>query len=92
MGRMVNAAPRQLYPRDWPGTHYTRGWVGPRAGLGGCENLAPTGKQSPDRPARNESLSGLSYPSTQLGWRATGTLGKYGKQELRVRGEEEGQR
>jgi len=26
-------APAALYPRERPGTHYTGGWVGPRAGL-----------------------------------------------------------
>jgi hypothetical protein len=26
-----------------PDTHCIGGWVGPRAGLDGCENLAPTG-------------------------------------------------
>jgi len=31
----------------------------------GAENLAPTGIRSPDRPARTESLYGLSYPGTQ---------------------------
>jgi hypothetical protein len=35
--------------------------LGPRACLG-AENLAPTGIQSPDRPARSESLYRLSYP------------------------------
>ena len=79
---VVKATPQQIYPREWPGTHCTGGWVGPRAGLDGCENLAPTGKWSPDRSARSESLYRLSYPSTQLGWVATGSLGKYGKQEL----------
>jgi hypothetical protein len=29
----------------------------------GVEDLAPTGIQSPDHPARNESLYRLSYPS-----------------------------
>jgi len=28
-------APAALYPRERPGTHCTRGWVGPRAGLDG---------------------------------------------------------
>ena len=36
------------------------GWA-PRAGLDGCENLAPTGIRSPDRTARSESLFRLSY-------------------------------
>ena len=29
-------APAALYPRERPGTHCTRGWVGPRAGLDRC--------------------------------------------------------
>jgi hypothetical protein len=28
-------APAELYPRERPGTHFTRGWMGPRAGLDG---------------------------------------------------------
>ena len=35
---------------------------GPRAGLTGAENLAPTGIRSPDLPARSESLYRLRYP------------------------------
>jgi len=38
--------------------------LGPRAFWTDAENLAPTGVQSPDRPARNESLYQLSYPGT----------------------------
>ena len=30
--------------------------MGPRAGVNGCGNLAPTGIRSRDRPARSESL------------------------------------
>jgi len=33
----------------------------------GAENLAPTGIQSPDCPARSQSLYRLSYPA-QLSW------------------------
>jgi len=37
-------APAALYPRERPGTYFTRGWVGPRAGRSGrAENLVPTG-------------------------------------------------
>jgi hypothetical protein len=48
-GRVVNATPRPLYPRERPGTHcILAGWV-----LGSvwtdAENLAPTGIPSPDR-------------------------------------------
>jgi hypothetical protein len=35
---------------------------GPGPGLTGTENRAPTGIQSPDRPARSESLYRLNYP------------------------------
>ena len=37
-------------------------WVGPRAGLDGLENVAPTGIRSPDGPARSKSLYRLRYP------------------------------
>jgi hypothetical protein len=37
--------------------------VGPRAGLDRWENLAPTGVQSPERPARSQSLYRLRYPA-----------------------------
>jgi len=36
-------APVALYPRDRPGTHFTGGWVGPRAGLGGRKISSPLG-------------------------------------------------
>ena len=55
-GWVVNATTRQLYPGEWPGTHWIRGWVRPRAGLDGCGKFASTGFWSPDRPARSESL------------------------------------
>jgi hypothetical protein len=41
MGWIVNITTRTLYSQEWPGTHYTVGWVGLRAGLDGAENLAP---------------------------------------------------
>ena len=54
-------APAALYPRERTGTHYTGGWVGPRAGLDRCEKSRPTGIRSPDRPARSQSLYRLRY-------------------------------
>jgi hypothetical protein len=54
--------PGQFTPEKRPGTHFTGGLVGPRAGLKGVENLAPTGIWSPDRPARSKSPYRLSYP------------------------------
>ena len=55
-------APTALYPRERPGTRCTGGWVGPRAGLDGCEkSRPPTGIRSPDRPARSQSLYRPNY-------------------------------
>ena len=39
-------APAALYNRERPVTHFTGGWVGPRAGLDGRENLVHTGIRS----------------------------------------------
>jgi hypothetical protein len=36
-------APAALPPGEWLGTNSIGGWVGPRAGLVGCENPAPSG-------------------------------------------------
>jgi hypothetical protein len=47
-----------------PGTHYIGGWVGPRAGLGAMQSLAPVGTH----PARNRSLYRLSYSCCVLYW------------------------
>ena len=46
-------APAILYSRERPGTHYTGGWVGPRAGLDGR-------KISPHR----DSIPGPSSPQS----------------------------
>jgi hypothetical protein len=62
---LVNATLRPLYPREWPGTHFIGGWVGPRSGPEGSGNLAPIGIQSPDCPASSESLCLLCYPCPQ---------------------------
>jgi hypothetical protein len=43
-------------PGKGTGTRFTGGWVGPRAGLDGCGNVAPNGIRSPDHPARKECL------------------------------------
>ena len=51
-GRVVNATPRPLYPRERPCTHCIGGWMGPRAGLDGC------GKSRPYR----DSIPGPSIP------------------------------
>jgi len=36
-------APAALYPRERPGTHFTGGWVGLRAGLDGRKISSPLG-------------------------------------------------
>ena len=36
-------APAALYPRQRPGTHFTGGWMGPRAGLDGCKFSSSAG-------------------------------------------------
>jgi hypothetical protein len=54
-------APAALPPGKWPVTYCIGGWVGPRAGLDGCENFPPTGIRSLDHPARSKSLYRLSY-------------------------------
>jgi len=66
MGWVVNAIPRRLYPLKRPGTHCIGGWVGPRAGLDGAENLAPTGIRSQNHPARSESLCLQRYPGQRI--------------------------
>jgi hypothetical protein len=54
-GEWSTARPTALYPRERPGTHFTGGWVGPRASLDSGKSH-PTGIRSPDRPARSQSL------------------------------------
>jgi hypothetical protein len=78
---VVSTTPRPLYPRERPGTHCTEGWVVLRAGLVLCENLAPTGIRSPDRPARSQSLYWLSYPAHMLKLRCRAKI-------IRVKGRE----
>ena len=36
-------APAALYPQERPGTNFTGGWVGPRAGLDGRKISSPPG-------------------------------------------------
>ena len=40
---VFSSTPRPLYPRNRSGTHFARGWVGPRAGLDGRKISSPTG-------------------------------------------------
>jgi len=42
-GEWSAVAPAALYPRERPSTHFTRGWMGPRAGLEGRKMSSPPG-------------------------------------------------
>ena len=64
-------APAALYPRERPGNHCTGGWVGPGPVWTVAKILAPTGIRSPDRPARSQSLYGLSYPAHNITYTGT---------------------
>jgi len=55
-----------LYHRERTGTHFTRGWVGPRAGLDGWKNLVPTGIRSRTVQTVAQSLYRLSYPAHNI--------------------------
>ena len=46
-------APAALYPQERPSTHFTLGWLGPRAGLDRCGKSLPHLDSIPDRPARS---------------------------------------
>jgi len=61
-------APAALYPRERPSTHFTGGWVGPRAGLDG-RKIRRHRDSIPDRPARSQSLYRLNYRPTMQGVR-----------------------
>jgi len=54
-------APAALYHWERPGTHFIGGWVGPRAGLDGAENLVPTEILSRNFQPVSQSLYRLSY-------------------------------
>jgi hypothetical protein len=73
MGRVVNATPRPLYPRERHGTHSIGGWVGPRAGMDGCGKSrrhrdSIPGPPNPSRVAIPTELS------RSIGWMETSIL------------------
>jgi hypothetical protein len=47
-------------------THYTRGWVGPRASRDGCGKPCPNRIRSLDRPSLSELLYRLSCPGRNI--------------------------
>ena len=56
---------RSLAPKDTVPTVQEAGWA-PGPVWTGAENLVTTGIQSPDRPARSQSLYRLSYPAHDI--------------------------
>ena len=61
-GEWSAAHPGRTLPREIPGTHFTGGWVGPRAGLTGGKSRSHR-DSIPDRPARSQSLYRQRYPT-----------------------------
>jgi len=61
-------APAALYPRERPGTHYTGGWVGTRAGLDRC------GKSRPHRNSIPRTIQSVASRYTDLATRSTKVL------------------
>jgi len=58
-------APAAL-PRGKTRYHCTGGWVGLRAGLDRYGKSRPTGIRSPDRPARRQYNTILSYENAEI--------------------------
>jgi hypothetical protein len=62
-------APAALYPEErTPGTHWTGGWVGPRAGLDTDARrkiLCLCRGSNPGRPVRSQTLYCLNYPGSK---------------------------
>jgi len=46
VGGVSAPRPIHLYPQERPGTYCTGGWMCPKAGQDGAENLVPTGIRS----------------------------------------------
>jgi len=54
-------APAALYPRERPGTHFTGGWLGPKAGLDG-RKISFQPDSIPDCPSFPEGSRKLRFP------------------------------
>ena len=58
-------APAALYPRERHGTHFTGGWVGPRAGLDGWKISSPQGfDRGPSSPYLSRYTDWATRPTT----------------------------
>jgi len=64
-GEWSASRPGRLYPRERPGTHFTGGWMGPRAGLDG-RKICSHRESIPDRPARSSVAVPTELPDPQL--------------------------
>jgi hypothetical protein len=60
---VVNAKNRPFYPREWPGTHCTGGWVGPRAGLDVLKISPPPGFEPRAAQLVASRYTGYSIPA-----------------------------
>jgi hypothetical protein len=52
-GWVVSTTPRPLYPQEIPGTHCTRGWVGPQGRSGRVRKISPPPGQLSDFQQNN---------------------------------------
>jgi hypothetical protein len=53
-GEWSAARPGRILPQERPGTHFTGGWVGPRAGLDGRQISSPPGFERIYKEKRNK--------------------------------------
>jgi hypothetical protein len=58
--------PAELNPRERPGTHCTRSWVGPRPSLDGWRISRPYQYSKPDRPAPSQALTDWATQPTLI--------------------------
>ena len=63
-GEWSAARPGRTLPQERPGTHFTGGWVGPRAGLDECGKSRPQRDSIPDRPASSSVAIPTELPGT----------------------------
>ena len=68
-------APATLHPRERPGTHFTGGWVDPRAGLDGRKiSSSPGFDPGPSKPVA-QSLYRLNYRAHSIRMKLRGNQG-----------------
>jgi len=64
-GEWSAARPGRTLPRETPGTHFTRAWLGPGAGLTGGKSR-PHRNSIPDRPARSSVAIPTELPGPYI--------------------------